>query len=89
MCRILTVHKVRATEESLMLQFLRKRLHFQEEVALRNTRQEYSTPGSPFDIEGGSPFLGRIYTITTPTTCPVNSFRSKMKGYYVDSQTQV
>lgn len=49
-----------------MPQFLRKRLHFQEEVALRNTRQEYSIPGSPFDLEGGSPFLGQIYTITTP-----------------------
>lgn len=44
MCRNLTVHKFRATGESLMPQFLRKRLHLQEEVALRNTRQEYSIP---------------------------------------------
>lgn len=89
MCRILTVHKVRATGESLMPQFLRKRLHFQEKVALRSTRQEYSIPGSPFDLERGSPLLGQINTIATPATCPVNSFRSKIKGYYVDSQTQV
>lgn len=60
-----------------MPQFLRERLHFQEEVALRNTRQEYSIPGSLFDFEVGSPLLGRIYTITTPATCPVDSFRSK------------
>lgn len=72
-----------------MPQFLRKRLHFQEEVALRNTRQEYSILGCPFDLEGGSPLLGQIYTITTPSICPVNSFRSKITGYYEDSQTQV
>lgn len=80
MCRILTVHKVRTTGESLMPQFLRMRLHFQEEVALRNTHEEYSIPGSPFDLEGGSFYLFTRITKITLTLSPIN-IKDHMTSY--------